>query len=422
MSINASDVRRGMGGRIASPGNAASLASTVGLAFGPSTFIIFSFGVFIGPLSAAFGWSRPAIAFGSTIIALMAMVVAPLQGYLIDRYGARPVVLTSIPFFAGGMFLMSQLSGDITMFYVMCGLLPLLGLGLWSSSYLRVVSTWYDKHLGLAIGIANGGIGIGAALVPIIATSLMAEGGWQRAYIGLGLVALLVTWPLNYFLLRENPTPAKPVVAAGGVTTDLTFREIARTPSFKLMLVGFLALGFVNVGLIVNQVPLLIDGGVSPQRAAAAQATLGISILVGRFLCGVLLDRMPAPMLMMLVSLSGAVACLLYVGGVSDWALLISPILIGAVIGAEFDVLSYIIKKYFGIRSFGRAYGVVFAVFQFGAAVGATLLPLSLRHMGGYGPGLIAYAVSLLIAALCFLLLRPSTFERRAPDALPARA
>lgn len=398
------------------PGNRTTAASTVGLSFGPSTVLVFGFGVFVAPLSAAFGWTRPSIAFGSTIIALMAMVVAPLQGYLIDRFGARPVVLTSIPLFAAGLFAMPYLPGDIRVFYAACTLLPLLGLGIWSSSYLRAVSTWYDRHLGLAIGIANGGIGIGAAVVPVVATALMHDGNWGRAYIGLGLIALLVTWPLNFLFFREAPKAAVPVGAVGhGSPGDMTFGEIVRTRSFKLLLVAFVALGFVNVGLIVNQVPLLIDGGVSPARAAAAQATLGFAILIGRFLCGILLDRMPAPLLMTVVSLGGVIACLLYVGGVSDAALIISPILIGGVIGAEFDVLSYMIKKYFGIASFGRAYGVVFAVFQLGAAIGATVLPLSLARMGSYGPGLVAFALSLAISAACFALLRPTTFERRAP-------
>ena len=145
-------------------GIAATGAASVGLVFGPSTMLVFSFGVFIAPLSAAFGWTRPSIAFGSTIIALTIMLIAPLQGWLVDRYGGRRVVLTSIPLFAAGLFLMSRMGGDIRVFYLLCGLLPVLGLGLWPTSYLRVVSGWFDQRLGMAIGIANGGIGIGAAL------------------------------------------------------------------------------------------------------------------------------------------------------------------------------------------------------------------------------------------------------------------
>ena len=406
------------------PGNRATAAAAVGLIFGPSTMLVFSFGVFVAPLSAAFGWSRPAVAFGSTIIALMTMVVSPLQGYLVDRFGARPVVLTSVPLFAAGMCLMPFMPGDIRAFYLACTLLPVLGLGLWAASYLRVVSTWYDRRLGLAIGFANGGVGLGTALVPIIATSLMGAGGdWGRAYVGLGLLALLVTWPMSYAFLRESPEARRTIssVRQAGVG-DLDFGEAVKTGAFRILLVGFLMLGFISVGLIVNQVPLLIDGGATPARAAAAQATFGISILVSRFLCGVLLDRMPAPLLMAATCLGGALGCLLYLGGATELTMIASPILVGLVIGAEFDTLSYIIKKYFGIVSFGRIYGVIFAVFQFGAAVGATALPFSLSRMGSYGPGLVAYAAVLLIAALCFAVLRPSRFARAAPVTLASPA
>jgi hypothetical protein len=86
----------------------------------------------------------------------------------------------------------------------------------------------------------------------------------------------------------------------------------------------------------------------------------------------------------------------------------VCAVLIGAIYGAEFDVLSYVVKRIFGLAIFGRVYGVIFSVFQFGAALGATLLPLSRAHFGSYGPGLIAYAVALLLSAALLLRLAPT--------------
>ena len=86
--------------------------------------------------------------------------------------------------------------------------------------------------------------------------------------------------------------------------------------------------------------------------------------------------------------------------------------MIAGVIGAEFDVLSSITKKYYGIASFGRAYGVVCAVFQLGAALGATALPLSRLHLGSYAPGLIDFAVILAVAAGWSFMLRPPRLRR----------
>ena len=404
-----------------SRGIAATGAASLGLVFGPSTMLVFSFGVFIAPLSAAFGWTRPSIAFGSTIIALTIMAIAPLQGWLVDRFGGRRVVLTSIPLFAAGLFMMSRMGGDIRVFYLLCGLLPVLGLGLWPTSYLRVVSGWFDRRLGMAIGIANGGIGIGAALVPVLATTVMGRSGWQDAYLILAVIALVVTWPLNWLFLRESSGPALGRAAAAPAP-GMAFRDILRTRSYRLLLVGFFLSGVISVGLIVNQVPLLIDGGISPERAAAAQATFGIALLVTRFLTGVALDRVPAPLLMATVCIGGMAACMMYASGVNDMSLVLGPLLIAGVIGAEFDVLSYIAKKYYGIASFGRAYGVVYSVFQFGAALGATALPLSRQHLGSYTPGLLAYAAILAVAAGCFLMLRPAGFNAAGLAAEPGPA
>ncbi|MBB4008795.1 MFS transporter [Allorhizobium taibaishanense] len=89
----------------------------------------------------------------------------------------------------------------------------------------------------------------------------------------------------------------------------------------------------------------------------------------------------------------------------------LSAILIGMVYGAEFDVLSYIIKRSFGLAAFGRIYGTIFAVFQLGAALGATLLPLSRAQFQSYAPGLTAYAVALAVSGVLFVLLKEQPRE-----------
>ena len=168
---------------------------------------------------------------------------------------------------------------------------------------------------------------------------------------------------------------------------------------------ALLLLGLVSTGLIINQIPLLIDAGITPGRAAVIQSVFGITVIVARFLTGLLLDRMSASLLMSGVCLGGIIACALYAAGISSAALFLAPVLIGGIIGAEFDVLSYMIKRSFGIRSYGRTYGVVYAVFQLGSAFGTPVLALSQRFTGTYLSGLVAYAVALLISGLCFVYL-----------------
>ncbi|MBY3598996.1 MFS transporter [Rhizobium bangladeshense] len=393
------------------PAIGATFAATVGLVFGPSTFLLFVFGVFVEPLSKTFGWSKPSILFAATIVSLMIMVVSPIQGYLIDRFGARPIVLSSCLAFALGLGGMYFLSSNISSFYIMYGLLPLLAIGLWPVSYLRVVSTWFERRLGLAIGVANGGIGLGAAMLPPILTYIILNGSVQWAYVSLGIIVLLIVLPINALFLFESPG-VRPTRAGAAFAPQKNeeFKSLIRTQSFVTLTVAFFLLGFVNTGLVTNQISLLIDGGATPQQAAFVQAVFGLAVLVGRFLTGVLLDYVSAKRLMSAVCIGGAAACLLYALGPAGALVYLCAILIGMVYGAEFDVLSYIIKRSFGLTAFGRVYGTIFAVFQFGAALGATLLPLSRAHYESYAPGLVVYAGALIVSGL--LLLMPGKSDR----------
>ncbi|WP_171049243.1 MFS transporter [Rhizobium sp. MHM7A] len=393
------------------PAIGATFAATVGLVFGPSTFLLFVFGVFVEPLSKTFGWSKPSILFAATIVSLMIMVVSPIQGYLIDRFGARPIVLSSCLAFALGLGGMYFLSSNISSFYIMYGLLPLLAIGLWPVSYLRVVSTWFERRLGLAIGVANGGIGLGAAMLPPILTYIILNGSVQWAYVSLGIIVLLIVLPINALFLFESPD-VRPTRAGAAFAPQKNeeFKSLIRTQSFVTLTVAFFLLGFVNTGLVTNQISLLIDGGATPQQAAFVQAVFGLAVLVGRFLTGVLLDYVSAKRLMSAVCIGGAAACLLYALGPAGALVYLCAILIGMVYGAEFDVLSYIIKRSFGLTAFGRVYGTIFAVFQFGAALGATLLPLSRAHYESYAPGLVVYAGALIVSGV--LLLMPGKSDR----------
>jgi MFS family permease len=389
-----------------------TFASVVGLTFGPSAIAVLGFGVFVRPLEAEFGWSRTQVSLASVIISWMIVLVSPLQGILIDRFGARRVVLWSIPAFAAGIGALYWLPANLAVFYLMWVLIPVLAIGLWPLAYLKAVSTWFDRRLGLAIGIANAGIGIGSALVPLIAGSLIAAYGWRSGYLGLAVIALAVTWPVSWLFLRERSAgeaagsagPASPLFGTG-------FSESARTRTFWLLAASYFLLGVINTALITQQIPMLIDAGLAPQSAAFVQSVFGIAMMVGRLGTGYVIDRVFAPRVMIVVSLGAAVACAMYGAGVTGAAVFVSASLIGLVVGAEFDVLAFMIKRYFGIVAYGRLYGVIFAVFQFGAGIGAAALPISRGRFGSYTPGLYAFGVVLVLAALVFSRLGTYTYQ-----------
>lgn len=414
MMVDSARLEDGNSVRRSGSGNLTVVGATIGLTFGPSTILVFALGSFVAPLQASFGWSKPEIMLAATIVSLMIVVVSPLQGWLIDRYGTRPVMLWSASFFAVGICLLSALPNRLWVFYLAYTILPVVAVGLWPVGYLRAVATWFTRRLGLALGITNSGIGIGAALLPLLATWIMTHGGnWRTALLTFGIIVAL-TVPLNAFLLHEAPVRANVPDRSNIGRDGGGLREAWRNPVFPVLLLAYFCVGFVNTGIIVNQISLLIDTGNSPERAAFIQSFFGISIIAGRLLLGALLDYVRASSIMIVGCLCAAGACALYAFSTAGTLPFLSAGLLGLLLGAEFDVAAYLTKRFFGVKAFGKIYGLLYALFQLAAAIGTPVLALSRSIYASYEPGLMLYGLLLLTAAICFL--RIDRHERTMPS------
>jgi predicted MFS family arabinose efflux permease len=152
---------------------------------------------------------------------------------------------------------------------------------------------------------------------------------------------------------------------------------------------------------------MLIDRGFQPGSAAFAASLLGISLIVGRVFVGHLMDRFFAPRVA-LVFLSGLVVGLaLFAWGVSGFMVYFCAILVGLAIGAEFDVIAFFISRYFGPRSFGQIYGIMFGVFQFGSAIGPLAMGIGFDRTGSYSQVLWVMSGITIIAILMIAFLGP---------------
>ena len=376
-------------------------ASALGLACGPSVLLVMSFGVFITPLDKEFGWGVPAIALGASLLSITTMIASPVQGLLVDRFGGRKVVLFSSPFFGLALLTMSLLPDSLPVFYLAWVVVPLCGLGLWPVSYLRLTAGWFESRLGLALGVANSGIGIGTVIVPIITAVLIGNLGWRAAYLGRGVIAL-IAFPGAYFLLVE-PSARRAGIPVGGDT----LRVAATRRAFWLVLVAFFLLGVVGSTIVVHQVRILLEAGVPQGVANLVPVALGVALIVARIGTGWLLDRFSVPRVMSGVLAGGVAAVLLLAAGPSIPSGLAAAALGGLLIGAEFDVLSYLIPRYFGRLAFGKIYGITFAVFQLASAIAAYTVGASRVGFGSYTPALLTMAGLCVVCAGLFLGLGP---------------
>jgi MFS family permease len=174
--------------------------------------------------------------------------------------------------------------------------------------------------------------------------------------------------------------------------------------------------------LVSQQVPLLTAAGWSPTDARALVSSIfGFALLIARVVVGFVLDHVFAPRVMQTVAIGGAISCLLY--ALYPDAAIVSAILLGFLLGAEFDVLAFLIRRYYGNLAYGKAYGVIFGVFYLGSGLGITGLAYSFQRTGNYRLGLyIAAGVLVTSFVLLFFLPRYRFTAGAQPQTQPAAA
>jgi sugar phosphate permease len=402
-----------------------TFGATAALSVSASTCTIMCFGVFVPYLHRAFGWGIGAISLAAALLSISVMVISPIQGMLVDRFGARRIIMISIPLFGLAYAAMSQFTGDIRQFYLMWVLVPLLGFGVWPSSYMKVVTSWFDERLGLAIGVANVGIGIGSVVLPAMIGAVANAYGWRTAYVAVGVLSVAIAWPCAYFFVFERNSPARGGSGASGeatpvqhavATVGVSVREAWADGAFWKILISFLLLGAGSTSLLVNQVAILVDNGMPVSSAVIMQSVIGVSTLVARLVVGWLLDRLAVKLVMPVLSLTGAAAMLLYAGGATGMTAALCAVLVGIMTGAEFSVLGYALRRYFGPRALGTLFGTAFAVFQLGSAIATALVGYARGHTGSYQTSLYFLAAATALTALLMCTLgRYRFFDRRRP-------
>lgn len=382
-------------------GWATALASAVGLAFGPSVLQYMTLGVFTPYLRQDFGWTLSQISLAATLLAIMTMIVSPLQGLLVDRFGARRIILICLPPFGLGFAALSLMTGSLTQFYVLWTVLPALGIGLWPASWVKATSSWFDRRLGLAIGIATTGIGVGAMVFPIVIHALAQAYGWRSAFAAIGIASVLIAWPVAFRHLTDGNTRA--------TVAPLTQRADAppRRSTLWLLLAAFLLLGLYSVSILVHLVSILEGNGVERGAAVAAQSALGAFMILGRLGSGYIVDRVSVRIVVPAFAAAAVCALAGLAMGATGASAIIAAAFVGLLIGAEIDVLGFVVKRYFGLGRYGALYGILFAVFQLGGGIGVLALGRMREASGDYVGGLVTLAAACLGAALLFALLGP---------------
>jgi MFS family permease len=393
------------------------LVAAIGLSMGYGPIVTFTFGVFFKPLSQEFGWNRAQVSLAFSLSLLIMSVAFPFVGRLVDRFGARRVIVPSVLFFGFGLICFSLLSARLWHLYALYLILGVVGGGTAPVPYSNVISHWFDKRRGLALGLAMVGLGLSTFIMPSLAQTLITTGGWRQAYIVIGLMVMVVAIPVVALFLTE--TPQMLGLAPDGETTGsqaarsdpqqegMSLPEAWHTDTFWLMVSAFFLMSASVHGCLIHLVPLLTDRGVSAQNAALATSLLGGALLLGRVGAGYLLDRFFASAVAVCFFCGAALGFILLWSGVTGSLAFAAAFLVGLGMGAEGDIIAYLVSRYFGLRAFGEIYGYAFAAFTLGGVVGPLLMGVGFDSTGSYGLVLSAFVVAALSAAGLMTRLGP---------------
>lgn len=382
-----------------------------GISTGPAAFGLASLGLLSEPLAAQFGWSRTQISAAVSLMMLATALSMPLVGRLVDRFGARRVLLPSIVILAG-CFAVVPFVTQYWQFMAAYLAMGTIAVGTNSVPYMRILASWFDRRRGLAIGIAGSGTGLGFAYVPLLTEALISRWGWQDAYFGLAAVLLFITLPLTVLILRESPEGAHEddqQTSAG--STGLLPGEAMKTRDFWILAGIFVGLAFVLYGLIPHLVPMLIDRGVPATTAALIASIFGLAAFGGRLLIGFLIDKYDARRIALFFFSLSAGGLLILATSAPTPMLLVVALLLGGSLGAEVDMLAYLSSRYFGLRSFAQIFSLLFAAVMVAMGLGPLAFGIVFDTTGSYG-AILALGVPICIAAIGLVLLLKPYAER----------
>lgn len=368
----------------------------------------YSIGVMIAPLESEFGWTRSQISSGPMIVAMLGVLMAPIAGLAIDRFGPRRVAIPGTVLLCVVLALLSTATASMASWWTLWTLLGLAAVWIGPPVWTAAIATLFHSGRGLALALTLCGSGIGASLVPITTNYFVEHYGWRSAYLGLAGLWGLITLPLVFCCFagavdaRRGTTEPQPVLSGFAV------REGLQRASFWKMALGASLHTLVCSSLLVNMVPILSDEGMARATAAAIAGVVGIGSIVGRVCGGYLLDRMNgngiAGVSVAIPIVSGALL-LSFPGSV---AMSVAAVLIlGLAIGVELDAVAYLAARHLGLRSFGALFGTISGILVLANGLGPFIVNSVYDATRSYDALLWAVIPAGTLSAALFFSLGP---------------
>ncbi len=399
------------------------ILATLGIAV--SVLHTYTLGALMPAIHAGTAWTRSQISAGPLMVSITGVLLSPLSGLAIDRFGSRRIALPGLVLYCmafAGLGLTGPSSLSWILGWLVVGLtFNLVNLSVWTAA----VVAEFDTSRGKAIGVALAGTGVGSMCQPYLATLLQEHYGWRGAYEWLGAGSLLLSFPLVWFFFRSRKdklriSPAKATVVDRSTLGGMPVREAFLSRRYLQMSLACLLASTAGAAMAVHFVPIVRSNGLSAHTAAAIAAGIGFSSITGRLLGGYLLDRASGPLVGFVACGFGVLVAPALLLSHTAGAGLLGACMVGLSAGMEISVLSYLVPRYFGVRHYGLLFAVMNSLVIVGLGLGPFLGGYLFDHTGNYKALLVLTAPLYAVSAVLFGTLGRLSASSSSPDLVSA--
>ncbi|MDD4859653.1 MAG: MFS transporter [Dehalococcoidales bacterium] len=389
-------------------------------------FVQFGFTAVFEPVVAEFGWSYAQVSLAASLRGFEIGLLAPVVGFLVDRWGARKLIFAGGIILTAGCFLLSRVS-SLAMFYVA---FALLSVGMSTTTHtvvMTAVSNWFHKNLGVAIGITASGVGLGGLMVPLV-TGLIDTLQWRNAMLVAGAGMLAVVLPLS-LVMRHKPedygylpdgekqdrleTGASDV-RVENIEISVSYKRAMRSRGFWHIAIAATCLTFMVSAVTTHVMPYFSSLGVARSVSSLVALAVPLVSIGGRLSAGWLHNRFNTRHVFATGYTLMAIGVLIFACIASGRMGLLVPFIITFSLGWGSNVTTRIAmqREYFGRGDFGSILGLISGVMMIGSMAGAPVAGWVFDTWGSY---LYAWfgcaAIGLIATVLALTSPRPDSYK-----------
>lgn len=377
-----------------------------------------TFSVFVGPIGRDLGLTSTAIASAYGLATLAASFGLPLMGRLVDRFGVRRMLIVVASLLGLACVLFGQVVGMASL-AVGFAALRFLGQGSLMLNCANLVSQWFHRRRGFALGLMMMGFAASMAFHPALGAWLTEALGWRSAYVVLGIATWAILLPAVVFLVRHKPEEVgllpdgechgteEAAARASEAELGIDLQTALRMPSFYVIATGLFLMSMLATALHFFQVSIFVAQGLDRTTAASVFTIAAVAMVAGMPLIGRLLDALPTRPVFAagLLIQSAALAAITFADNLAGAA--VYGVIFGLNNAISLSLMGYVWPRFFGRRHLGSIQGTGQMLTVIGASLGPLPLGAAFDVFGSYDGTLYALATLPLLSAASILFILP---------------